>query len=185
MLSMARVSAFKHNLTLIGMPASGKSTIARLLSARLAYGFLDIDHRIEEIHGRALNDLVARYGNEEFLDLEMQAVLDLPASLTQTLIAPGGSVIYRDAAMQKLRSISRVVFLDVPLEEIQQRIGSLEARGVVLPDGMTLGDLYRQRVPLCAKYAHDRVDCAGTTPDELTEHVISLVNAKTIDHADG
>lgn len=182
---MACVPAFTHNLTLIGMPASGKSTIARLLSTRLDYGFLDVDHRIEETHGRALNDLVARYGNEGFLDLEMQAVLDLPASLSKTLIAPGGSVIYRDAAMQKLRAISRVVFLDVPLEEIEQRIGSLEARGVVLPEGMTLGDLYRQRVPLCAKYAHDRVDCAGTTPDELAEHVIRLLNQESIDHGDG
>ena len=66
----------------------------------------------------------------------------------KAVIAPGGSVIYYAEAMDHLSSISTVVYLKISYEELEERLGNLVDRGVVLKEGMTLKDLYNERVPL-------------------------------------
>ncbi len=177
-------SFFKYNVTLIGMPASGKSTVARLIAAWCGMAYLDVDHRMEQRHGRALNDLVASYGREGFLDLERDEVLALPSDLQRAVLAPGGSVIYREAAMAALRLRSQVVYLSVSLDEIQRRIGSLEARGVVIPPGKTLEDLYQERTHLYAKYAHQTVDAQGPDPETVARRVMAAAGLTGADVSD-
>ena len=59
----------KPNITLIGMPASGKSTIGVLLAKRLGYSFVDVDIVIQERTGRLLKEIIAREGTEGFLQI--------------------------------------------------------------------------------------------------------------------
>ncbi len=180
---MSTDPARPSNLTLIGMPASGKSTLGRLLAARLSMRYIDMDHAIESAHGQALNVLLTQHGSEGFLDLEAQAVLDLPEDLSQTVLAPGGSIIYRDSAMQRLRAISTVVYLQVSLAEIERRIGCPEARGVVLGPGQSLADLYAQRVPLYEQYAHVSVGCQGQDEDQTAAAVATAVAGLGLENA--
>ncbi len=157
-------------ITLLGMPASGKSTVGRLLAASLGIGFRDTDHDLEAAHGKPLGDIVAAHGDEAFLDLERDAVLAVAAT-PACVVAPGGSVVYRPAAVAHLRALGCIVYLDVPLSAIAQRIGDPTARGVVLPPGDTLADLYARRTPLYAQAAHRCVDCADTTPEQAAARV--------------
>ena len=66
----------------------------------------------------------------------------------KSVIATGGSVIYGPRAMEHLRQIGTVVYLKLPLEEVAERLGDLNARGVTLMPGQTLADLYAERIPL-------------------------------------
>ena len=77
------------NITLIGMPGSGKSTVGVLLAKFLGYGFLDVDLVIQRQEGALLQDIIDRRGVAAFLDAEEQAVLGL--SCDKHVIAPGGS----------------------------------------------------------------------------------------------
>ena len=77
------------------------------------------------------------------------------------MIATGGSVIYGKEAMEHLRLIGNVVYLKLPYEEVAERLGDLNARGVTLMPGQTLHDLYEERTPLYEKYAHVTIDCSG------------------------
>ena len=69
------------------------------------------------------------------------------------VIATGGSVIYGKEAMEHLKQIGTVVYLQLSCEEINRRLGDLKQRGVALKDGQTLEELYAERVPLYEKYA--------------------------------
>ena len=60
----------KSNITLVGMPASGKSTIGVLLAKRLGYSFVDVDIVIQEKTGQLLKEIIAERGTDGFLKVE-------------------------------------------------------------------------------------------------------------------
>ena len=99
----------KPNITLIGMPSSGKSTIGVLLAKRLGYSFVDVDILIQEREGRLLKEIIAQAGLKGFLQVEEQVNASL--AVKRSIIAPGGSVIYGEKAMRHLKEISEVVYL--------------------------------------------------------------------------
>ena len=129
-----------NNITLIGMPGAGKSSIGVVLAKVLGYQFIDSDLLIQKAEKRTLSKIIADEGTEN------------------TVIATGGSVVYCDEAMQHLRSEGVVVYLKISLELLSRRLGNLKGRGVVLKEGQTLASLYDERVPLYEKYADIVVD---------------------------
>lgn len=144
------------NITLIGMPGSGKSTVGVVLAKILGYKFLDSDLLIQEREQRKLCDIIEEEGQEAFLKIEDEVNAGIQAE--QTVIATGGSACYCEKAMQHLREISTVVYIKLSYEEVEKRLGDLTKRGVVLKEGYTLKDLYEERCPLYEKYAHIIVD---------------------------
>jgi Shikimate kinase len=83
------------------------------------------------------------------------------------VIATGGSAVYSAQAMEHLRSIAMVVYLKLSYKSIQERLGDLTERGVVLREGLTLRGLYEERVPLYEKYANMTVDCENKNIREI------------------
>lgn len=159
----------RTNITLIGMPASGKSTVGVLLAKRLGYSFVDADIVIQEKTGKLLKEIIAEQGTDGFLKVEENVNSEL--DVQRSVIAPGGSVIYGPKAMKHLKEISVVVYLKLSYEDVKMRLGDLKDRGVALKDGMTLKDLYDERIPLYEKYADITIDetgkSAGVIVDEL------------------
>ena len=102
-----------NNVTLIGMPGSGKSTIGVILAKALRYEFLDSDLLIQKQEKRKLSEIIEQDGPEKFKEIENQVNADI--HVTDTVIAPGGSVIYCDEAMEHLKSIGKVIYLKLPL----------------------------------------------------------------------
>ena len=133
---------------------------------------MDSDLVIQEKHDRLLHELIEEYGVEGFWKIEN----DVNASLNQrkSVIATGGSVIYGNDAMEHLRAIGTVVYLQLPYEEVADRLGDLNARGVTLQEGQTLRDLYDERVPLYEKYAHRVIDCHNKRIREIVEEAAAF-----------
>lgn len=154
----------KGNVTLIGMPASGKSTLGRHLAEVLGYEFVDVDRIIEEKENRLLRQIIADEGDEGFMEIENR--INAGLELDGCVIAPGGSVIYGAEAMEHLKKISTVVYLKLSLKEMKRRIGNPVERGVVLKNGMTLKKLYDERTPYYERYADVTLDESGRTLEE-------------------
>lgn len=150
------------NLTLIGMPGSGKSTVGVLLAKFLGYGFLDVDLIIQQREGALLQDILDRRGVEAFLDAEESAVTGLMCD--RCVIAPGGSAVCREKAARHLRSLGPVVYLRVELAELNRRIQNLSTRGIAMEPGQTLADVMAFRAPLYEQYADLIVDCPAGQP---------------------
>lgn len=146
----------RDNITLIGMPGVGKSTVGVVLAKVLGYRFLDSDLEIQEQTGRLLHELIEEHGDEGFLEIENRVNAGL--QVTRSVIATGGSAVFGKEAMEHLREISTVVYLRLPYEQLQERLGDLHQRGVVLKPGQGLRDLMEERTPFYEKYAHIIVD---------------------------
>lgn len=146
----------KNNVTLIGMPGVGKSTVGVVLAKVLGYRFLDSDLEIQEQTGKLLHELITEHGDEGFLEIENRVNAGL--QVDRSVIATGGSAVYGQEAMEHLREISTVVYLRLPYSKLKRRLGDLHQRGVVLKPGQTLKDLVDERSPLYEKYAHVIVD---------------------------
>ena len=159
----------KSNIVLIGMPASGKSTVGVQLAKWLSMGFIDTDLLVQARAGESMQAFQDAKGMEAYRTLECETVGSLVCE--NCVIATGGSAVYCDSAMIHLKSIANIIFLDVPTEDIRQRIGSIAERGVVIRPGMTLDDLHVERRPLYLKYADAVIDCSGKGQDELLAEI--------------
>lgn len=156
------------NITMIGAPSCGKSTIGVMLANKLGMDFIDVDIIIQEQTGKLLKEIIAEQGIDGFIKIEGDIAASIEAE--NSVIAPGGSICYEDWAMKHLKSISTVVYLRISYEEMKKRIGDVVDRGVAIPDGYTLKDLYDERVKLYEQYADVIID------DTDTEHFDKVVD---------
>lgn len=141
------------HITLIGMPGAGKSTIGRLLAEELKCDLVDTDVLIKERAGSALGEFIERAGLAAFKKLEEEIILGLDPS-RPTIVSTGGSVVYSALAMAHLGAISKIVFLDAPLELIEARLKNAGTRGILGLQEKGLAALYAERRPLYLQYAH-------------------------------
>ena len=146
-----------NNITLIGMPGSGKSTVGVLLAKSLGFQFVDVDLLIQQREGALLQELLDTRGVEPFLDAEEAAIRSVRCR--RTIIAPGGSAVCREGAIGHLKSLGPVIYLRVPMEELSRRITNLSTRGIAMEPGQTLADVMAYRAPLYEKYADLTVNC--------------------------
>ncbi len=163
----------RDNVILIGMPGVGKSTVGVLLAKRLKLAFVDTDIYIQTREGKSLQELIQLYGADGFCDLEGNYILSLSA--TASVIATGGSVVYKQSAMEHLQAGGQIVHLDLELIRLQKRLDDIDARGVVIGPDQQLGDLYAERQPLYAKYADITIATDGLSSDQVVGQIIRLL----------
>lgn len=159
----------KDNIILIGMPGSGKSTAGVVLAKFLGYDFVDTDILIQEQTGKLLHELITEHGLDGFLKIEEE--INAFVDCHKSVIAPGGSVIYGKKAMEHFKEIGIIVYLKLPYEAVEGRLGNLQNRGVALKDGQTLKDLYDERVPYYEKYADITVEEAGMDVEDTINSI--------------
>lgn len=159
----------KNNVILTGMPGAGKSTVGVVLAKRLGCRFLDSDLVIQEQTGKLLYQLIEELGEAGFLALENR--INAGIQISHSVIATGGSAVYGKEAMEHFREIGKIVYLKLSYGELEDRLGDLHERGVVLKPGFTLKDLYDERVPLYEKYADITLDCSEKSIRQVMEEI--------------
>ena len=159
-----------QNIVLIGMPGVGKSTLGVVLAKELGFEFVDADLLIQKREKRLLKEIIAQDGVDGFLKVEEEVNAEIEAE--RTVIATGGSVVYSQKAMEHLKSIGKVVYLKLNFDDLNNRLGNLKGRGVVLKDGQTLKSLYEERTPLYEKYADITVSEDGLNLEETLSNVL-------------
>ena len=164
----------KDNIVLIGMPGVGKSTVGVILAKVLGYQFLDADLVIQQQEGKLLCESIEEVGTDGFVEVENRVNAGLCCN--KTIIATGGSVVYGQEAMEHLKEIGTVVYLEVPFSILEQRLSDIKGRGVVLKDGQTLHDLFLERTPLYEKYADLRVSEEGLNVEQTVEILVDKLN---------
>lgn len=165
-----------ENIILIGMPGAGKSTLGVVLAKILGYEFIDADLLIQSKLDKTLQKIIDACGPDGFIEVENEVLCTLSAS--HAIIATGGSAVYSDEAMKHLSSIGTVVYLQVSYEELESRLGGLHERGVVMKNGMgmSLSDLYEERLPLYEKYADLTIDINGLSVRDAARKVVDQIS---------
>lgn len=163
----------KTNITLIGMAGAGKSTVGIILAKNLGVGFLDTDVLIQINRQRTLQDIVDKEGYLELRRMEEEEICKV--NLSNHIVATGGSAIYSQSAMEHLRSISTVVFLETKFEELERRIHNFSTRGLAKAENQTFLDLYEERDVLYRRYADVIVSTDGLDQDAVAEEVATRI----------
>lgn len=163
----------RSNIALIGMPGSGKSTVGVLLAKVSGRDFVDTDLLIQSRAGSTLQAIVDDEGYAALREVEEQVLLSLAVS--NHVIATGGSVVYSEAGMAHLKTSSVVVFLDVSLETVRERIGDYSLRGISKRPDQTIEDLFEERLELYRRYADVRITCDGRSMETICEAVMDAL----------
>lgn len=158
------------NIVLIGMPGAGKSTIGVLLAKSMLYYFTDTDLIIQSKYGMSLCKIIENEGTQGFLNIENETIAQ--CDFKRCVIATGGSAVYGEKAMLKLKENGIVIYLKLPLDELKKRLGDIKTRGVAMPKGTSLDELYDERSQLYEKYADITVECKGFTAEQCVDKCV-------------
>ncbi len=156
-----------RNITLIGMPGCGKSTAGIVLAKELSYDFIDTDIIIQNVEQRSLQSILDDLGYMELRQIEQREILKVDVS--KTIISTGGSAVYSETAMNYLSKNSIIVFINVSLDVIKNRVKNFDTRGIAGPKEQTLETLFNERFKLYSKYAHIAIDSDLLTLDETVD----------------
>ena len=109
-----RILASKENIVLTGMPASGKSTVGKLLAKDLGRKLFDTDTLIEEREGKTIPEIFAQHGEGYFRELEAEVIKDVSKKVG-IIVSTGGGAVLREENVNAMRSNGRIYFIDRPL----------------------------------------------------------------------
>ena len=159
-----RLTQEKENIVLIGMPASGKTTVGKLLAQRLNRTFIDTDDEIVAKAGKSIPDIFAQEGEAAFRALESDVIREMGAK-TGAVIATGGGAVLKAENVTALKQNGKVFFLDRAPEKLSPGTGR-----PLFSDPQQAFQLYAQREPLYRAAADVTVDGNGTV-EETAEKI--------------
>tara|TARA_Y100000748_G_scaffold303624_1_gene309415 strand:+ start:1190 stop:1684 length:495 start_codon:yes stop_codon:yes gene_type:complete len=162
-----------NNISLIGMAGCGKSTVGSAISKKFNLSYIDTDHLIEKKFQMALEDIKKRFGYKFVRSSEEEVILSINSS-TQ-IISTGGSAVYSSLSMKHLKSFSKIIYIDTPLATIVERIDIGQERGLAVPDGVSISDIYSERKPLYEEFSEHIVD-GSKSIDEIIADIQKINN---------
>jgi shikimate kinase len=163
----------KSNITLIGMPGAGKSTIGIILAKILSFGFIDTDILIQINRQNSLQNILDNQGYLKLREIEEEEIIKI--NITKNIIATGGSAVYSNKAMRHLADISSIVFIDVNFKNIKQRIHNFGSRGIARNRNQSFLDLFNERQILYNKYSDITINGNCHDQEELAEIISKKV----------
>lgn len=160
------LSAQMQNIILIGMPSSGKSTIAAALGKRLGRPVYEADALIEEEAGMDIPAIFASHGEDYFRQLETQVLRKLGA-MSGAIISTGGGSVTREENYAPLHQNGRMIWLLRDTDKLDKTGRPVSLRS-------DLNELYTQRQPMYACFADAKADNNGTVEETLEQIMEAL-----------
>jgi shikimate kinase len=158
---------------LVGFMASGKTTIARAVAARLRWQVQDIDQLIEARERRTVAEIFAQQGEAHFRAVERD-VLRLLLPLRHVVVATGGGT-FADPENRALINVDGIsVWIDLPLNDLIPRI-PLDGRRPLAADRAQLEQLYQSRVD-AYRLAHVRVNTSRLSMAVIVDRILEAVH---------
>ncbi len=166
---------------LSGPMGSGKSTVARVLAARLGVRHVDLDAVIADTAGMSIEAIFRARGEAEFRTLERDAlsrVLDTPADV---VVALGGGTVTDDDARRALLGVGVLITLSAPVEELTARVAAETGRPLLAGRDArrVLEDLLARRGDAYAE-CHAEVETRGRSPEQVADAVLEVVRRAPI-----
>jgi shikimate kinase len=170
--------AHLRRLVLTGFMGAGKSTVGRLLAARLHWDFLDLDAHLEARTGATIPELFARHGEAHFRRLESTALASA-LGRSNTILALGGGTPEELTNRLLLEQTpgTFTIFLDAPFPTLFDRcmlqdFGDPAIARPVLADPAAAQLRFAHRHPLYLRLAGLTIDTSDLTPSQTVEAIL-------------
>lgn len=167
----------KRHWYLVGLRASGKTTIGNLLAQRLGLPFTDTDDEIQRIAHMTIAQIFATQGEAAFRKVESQVLAQLCAS-SERVISTGGGIILKPENRRILTSTGNVIWLRASPAVLWQRLQddpeTPHRRPTLLDGGREeLETLHRLRAPLYQEVANLIIDVENKSRESVVEEILS------------
>jgi shikimate kinase len=160
------------NVALYGFMGVGKSTVGKVLSERLSYGFVDMDEMIERQSGMKIKEIFAAEGEKGFRALEKKVAMEA-AGKDRHVIACGGGAVLDPENAEALSRNSVLILLTASIDEIVERTRGSDERPLLnVEDARAEAEaLLRERMPRYLEAADMVIDTTGASPTQLAAEI--------------
>ena len=165
------------NIVLIGYRGTGKSSVGKVLAARLGRELVSTDEEIVRRAGRSVPEIVAQQGWEHFRDLESE-VCQYLANRDQLVIDTGGGAILRQKNVEVLKRNGKLFWLTASVESIAARIGSDTQRPSltgIKSFTEEIEDVLRERIPKYRAAADKLIPTDNQSIDHVAQAILSQI----------
>ena len=161
-----KIKGRKENIILVGMPASGKSTVGRLISDMSARRLVDTDELIVERVGMEITEIFSKFGEKHFRDLESEVIREVSRQ-SELIIATGGGAVLRGENVKELKKNGRLFFIDRPLEKLIPTDSRPLSK-----DRESITKRYNERYGIYNAVCDERID-ADKSAREVAEEILN------------
>ena len=158
----------KQNVVLTGMPASGKSTVGKILAKKLNREFIDTDLLIEEETKKTIPQIFKEVGEVGFRKIE-KACVKKASALSGKVIATGGGAILDSENIFNLKQNGKIFFIDRPLKNLVPT----SDRPLSL-DKDAIEKRYNERYDIYVKTADKKID-AECSAQEVADRILRSI----------
>lgn len=164
------------NIVLIGMPASGKSTIGKLLAKKIKFEYYDVDRYLERKEKRKISSIFEEKGEGYFRNLETKYLRKISKN-RKIIISTGGGAIKKEINVEILKKNGIIIFINRKVEDIYKEN---HVNRPLLKDINNIYKLYEERIELYKKYSDVTVENNGTLDEIVKKIEIILYEMKII-----
>lgn len=160
-------------LFLIGMMGVGKTTIGRIVAAKVGWAFLDSDAQLFAETGRTAPEILADGGDEVLRELEVRVLTEAITAHPSSVIAVAGGVVLSETSRSLMVDNGAVVWLRASVATIAERVGAGEGRPRLGANPEeAIRELYVTRRPMYELIADVVIDVDDIAPDVVSNRVI-------------
>jgi XRE family aerobic/anaerobic benzoate catabolism transcriptional regulator len=170
-----------QRIALVGLRGAGKSTLGRMLAARLGTRFVELDREVEREGRMDLSDIFAIHGQEGFRRLEREALQRLVREGEPAVIATGGGIVAEAVSFEFLLDTCTTVWLRASPEEHMRRVVEQGDTRPMRDNRRAMEDLraiLTSREALYAK-ADLTIDTTGQAPEASLEALLAGLQRDT------
>lgn len=167
----------KHRVALIGLRGGGKSTLGRLLAARLDVPFIELDREIEQRSGASLSEIFDMFGQETFHRAEREALESVLRQHRSFVMATSGSIVTEPGTLELLLASCFTVWVRAEPDEHMKRVMAQGDMRPMAHNARAMEDLIailKSREPLYAKAAAQLVT-TGKTPEQNLSNLLRVI----------
>ena len=159
-----------QNLILIGMMGSGKTSVGKVLSAKLAYKHVDTDDLVVSMNGFSISDIFKTAGEAKFRELEA-AVLDKLSCLEHVVISTGGGIVLNPVNAMKLKNMGTVIYLKASSDQLEKNLENEKLTRPLLAT-QSIASILMVRNSLYEQLADFVVETDGKSIDEIATLIL-------------
>ena len=154
------------------MAGAGKSSLGNKLAKHLDYEFIDSDLLIEKTKNKSLQKILDEVGTKKFKEIEEAALLSV--KFNKTILATGGSAIFSEEAMYYIKKNSSVIYIEVSLEEIVDRVSNFSSRGFVKESNQTIQQAFNAREEIYKNFS-DHIVSNNRDLESCFKEILGLI----------
>ena len=166
------------NIILVGMPASGKTTIGKLLAKKLNnYTLIDTDSLIERTVGMSVAKIFEKFSEDHFRKLEYDTIKLICLNGKNKIISIGGGAFENPDSRNTLLNFGKVFYLKSDLDVLYYRISNDNSRPLLnnANPKAVLGNLLKKREENYQK-AHYVINTSDMSEDEIVKTILGSIN---------